>query len=170
MDSAVASSPYEGGECVSTINSYCCNSLLDQGLPISKEVCLSCVGQITSFVDFGILLRQFQKHKIFDFVELSLTNNTKDVELMLKMLAAIENGFQIFYKCLRETQHICPGHREVANLLEKKGIIFDSWPCFYCYITAPSHGFPSTKYPPCPEDDDIKVRTLICDVNCIYCV
>ena len=99
-----------------------------------------------------------------------MTNNTKDVELMLKMLAAIENGFQIFYKCLRETQHICPGHREVANLLKIKGIIFDSWPCFYCYITAPPHGFPSTKYPLCPEDDDIKVSTLICDVNRIYCV
>ena len=123
LDSAVASSSYEGGKCVYTINSYCCNSLLDQGLPITKEVCLSVVRHIVSFVDFRVLLRQFKKHKIFGFAELSLTNKIEDVEIMLNALAEIRDGFQIFYQCLRETQSICSGHGEVANLLKRRGIL-----------------------------------------------
>ena len=34
-----------------------------------------------------------------------------------------ENGLQIFYRCLRETQDECPGHRRVANRIKSEGII-----------------------------------------------
>ena len=33
-----------------------------------------------------------------------------------------ENGLQIFYRCLRETQDECPQHRRAADRIERKGI------------------------------------------------
>ena len=34
-----------------------------------------------------------------------------------------ENGLQIFYRCLRETQDEFPGHRWVADRIESEGIL-----------------------------------------------
>ena len=34
-----------------------------------------------------------------------------------------ENGLQIFYRCLRETQNECPDHRWVADRIKSEGIL-----------------------------------------------
>ena len=44
-----------------------------------------------------------------------------EARYMLYTLAVVENGFQIFYHCLRKTQDICPGHRTLADDLESEG-------------------------------------------------
>ena len=49
------------------------------------------------------------------------TNTMKKLHYVMYRLGKKENGLQIFYCCLRETQDICPPHRRVADRMETKG-------------------------------------------------
>ena len=49
------------------------------------------------------------------------TDTMKKLHYVMYRLGKKENGLQIFYRCLRETQDICPPHRRVANRMETKG-------------------------------------------------
>ena len=50
-----------------------------------------------------------------------LKDNNDDIDYMLDFLTKLDNGFQIFYDCLKETQHSCPKHKLAADILKYKG-------------------------------------------------
>ncbi|CAI8038986.1 hypothetical protein GBAR_LOCUS21701 [Geodia barretti] len=94
-------------------------------LPITKQLCLLCEDVIKTHVNFGILLKEIQKHIINDadddelhhMHQLSVSGKMKDVVPFLNTLDRMRNGFQIFYMCLRKTQIVSPVHRIVADEL-----------------------------------------------------
>ena len=51
---------------------------------------------------------------------------------MLDSLDKAENGFQILYRCLRETQYSCPKHKLAADILKNAGM-YTLW-MFYKFI------------------------------------
>ena len=46
-----------------------------------------------------------------------------ELHYVMYRLGKKENGLQIFYHCLRETQDECPDHRLVAYRIKRKGIL-----------------------------------------------
>ena len=46
-----------------------------------------------------------------------------ELHYVMYRLGKKENGLQIFYRCLRETQDECPDHRLVADRIKRKGIL-----------------------------------------------
>ena len=46
-----------------------------------------------------------------------------ELHYVMYRLGKKDNGLQIFYRCLRETQDECPDHRRVANRIKSEGII-----------------------------------------------
>ncbi|CAI8015955.1 hypothetical protein GBAR_LOCUS9852 [Geodia barretti] len=94
----------------------------DDKPPITKDVCRECKHQLQDFVNFGTLQKQFEKHGIplysFDDVRRELKDNNDEIDCMLYFLTKVDNGFQIFYDSLRETQHSCPKHKLAADILK----------------------------------------------------
>ena len=45
-----------------------------------------------------------------------------ELHYVMYRLGKKENGLQIFYRCLRETQDECPQHMQVADKIESKGM------------------------------------------------
>ena len=89
---------------------------------ITRDVLLSCL-QSRGYIDCFILRRQFQIHNIDSNVFLWSPRRRiycgHDMIFLFRELRDIPNGFQIFYRCLRETQDICRGHRILAVNLER---------------------------------------------------
>ena len=93
-------------------------------------MCLSSAQAISDLVDFEILGGQFEKYGITEANLLGALRHMKDTIMpmgekmvhiweLLESLDEIENGFQIFYRCLRETQDGCSQHAIVVNYLER---------------------------------------------------
>ena len=76
------------------------------------------------YIDSHVLHRQFMRHNVDSSVFHWLPHiiDCSDRFVMLQFfhdLRYIHNGFQIFYRCIRETQDI-PGHRIFADGLEEQ--------------------------------------------------
>ena len=86
---------------------------------------------IERFVDFEVLEAQFEKYKIIqdflgvmhDMKHALMSRREKMVYIwqLLESLDEVENGFRIFYKCLRETQYPYNNHDTVLHFLEGAG-------------------------------------------------
>ena len=93
---------------------------------VTREVVMSCVGHSLGYVDRTILSRQFERYdvKSRELVSCSLKRisyikyDFRGFQLLVQELRRIENGFQIFYNCLRDTQDRCHGHLILADDLE----------------------------------------------------
>ena len=93
---------------------------------ITEEVLYNCIGCSRGFVNLHILQSPLREHSdIFRDIRIDtgmtrmrLGHHKHEAQFMLYRL---ENGFQIFYRCLRETQNVCSGHRILADDLERKG-------------------------------------------------
>ena len=87
---------------------------------------MSCVGHSLGYVDWRILSQQFERYVVKgrELVSCSLKRisyikyDFRGFQLLGQELKWIENGFQIFYKCLRDTQDRCHGHLILADDLE----------------------------------------------------
>ena len=96
----------------------------DDELNITREVIMSCVGHSLGYVDWRILSLPFGRYNVkslyFDSLEerLYFKYDSHGVELLVEELKRIENGFQIFYNCLKGTQDRCHGHQILADDLE----------------------------------------------------
>ena len=91
---------------------------------ITREVVMSCVGHSLGYVDWRILSQQFKRYNVKNLFFHSLEErlyfkyDSRGVLLLVEELRQIENGFQIFYDCLKDTQDRCHGHLILADDLE----------------------------------------------------
>ena len=92
---------------------------------ITEEVFFSKVLPILRVVE--VLVPELKKHGILldESIMPSLDppmGGIDEFHYVMYRLGKKENGLQIFYRCLRETQDECPQHRRVADRLESEGI------------------------------------------------
>ena len=78
-------------------------------------------------VNVEVLVPELKKHGILldESIVSSLLphmGRIDELHYVMYRLGKKENGLQIFYRCLRETQDECPQHRRVADRIERKGI------------------------------------------------
>ena len=94
-------------------------------------MCSSCAADITEYVDFRLIRQECKEYGIPDNVlvdvmprerggRICLRPTVDETRQMLQKLGKIENGCQIFYRCLRQTEHN-PNHKYVADKLLKRG-------------------------------------------------
>ena len=128
---------------------------------ITREVMMSCVGHSLGYIDWRILSQQFERYNVMghDFFFYNLEERCyfkydfRGVQFLVEELRQIENGLQIFYNCLRDTQDICHGHRILADDLEleagseislcvwlHKGIPSNQSPCSLAQPDVPGKG------------------------------
>ena len=97
---------------------------------ITEEVLHSCIFHSSGYINLHIFTRQLKKHNIPEDMFDDTWSDTRktgilfmhdedEAEYMLFRLGEIENGFQILYRCLRETQDVCHGHGTLADDLER---------------------------------------------------
>ena len=77
-------------------------------------------------VNVEVLVPELKKHGILldESIMSSLMSRVRKIDelhYVMYRLGKKENGLQIFYRCLRETQDECPDHRRIANRIESKG-------------------------------------------------
>ena len=80
-------------------------------------------------VNVEVLVPELKEHGIL--LDESIMSPLLDTHLdridefhyVMYRLGKKENGLQIFYRCLRETQDECPDHRRVADMIEREGIL-----------------------------------------------
>ena len=94
---------------------------------ITEEVFFSEMLPIWS-VNVEVLVPELKKRGILldDSIMSSLDppmGRIDELHYVMYRLGKKENGLQIFYRCLRETQDECPEHGWVADRIERKGII-----------------------------------------------
>ena len=92
---------------------------------ITWDVLLSSLLEDRGSMDSHVLHRQFQIHNIDSNVlfwsprpRFYCGRDIHDMLFLFDELRDIPNGFQIFYRCLRETQDICRGHQILADDIE----------------------------------------------------
>ena len=78
-------------------------------------------------VNVEVLVPELKKHGILldESIMSSLDTHMDTIDelhYVMYRLGKKENGLQIFYRCLRETQDECPQHRRVANRIEREGM------------------------------------------------
>ena len=93
---------------------------------ITEEVFFSKMLPILRVVE--VLVPELKKHGILldESIVSSLDPHMGRIDefhYVMYRLGKKENGLQIFYRCLRETQDECPGHRWVADRIESEGIL-----------------------------------------------
>ena len=79
-------------------------------LPLDVEVL------VPELKEHGILLDE----SIVSSVDMPM-GGIDELHYVMYRLGKKENGLQIFYRCLRETQDECPDHRRVADMIEREG-------------------------------------------------
>ena len=94
---------------------------------ITEEVFFSEMLPI-SRVNVEVLVPELKKRGILldEFIMSSLDPPMETIDELHYVMYRLEkkdNGLQIFYRCLRETQNECPDHGWVADRIEMKGII-----------------------------------------------
>ena len=94
---------------------------------ITEEVFFSEILPI-SRVNVEVLVPELKKRGILldDSIMSSLDppmGRIDELHYVMYRLGKKDNGLQIFYRCLRETQDECPEHGWVADRIERKGII-----------------------------------------------
>ena len=74
-------------------------------------------------VNVEVLVPELKKHGILldESIMSSLDPPIDELHYVMYRLGKKENGLQIFYRCLRETQDEFPDHRRVADRLEVIG-------------------------------------------------
>ena len=95
---------------------------------ITEEVFFSEILPILR-VNVEVLVSELKKHGILLDESIMSSLGTPmgrmgiyELYYVMYRLGKKENGLQIFYRCLRETQDECPQHRRVADRIERKGI------------------------------------------------
>ena len=79
-------------------------------------------------VNVEVLVPELKKHGILldESIMSSLDPHMETMDefhYVMYRLGKKENGLQIFYSCLRETQDEFPHHRQVADRIEREGIL-----------------------------------------------
>ena len=79
-------------------------------------------------VNVEVLVPELKEHGILLDESIVSSLDTRmgridELHYVMYRLGKKENGLQIFYRCLRETQNECPDHGWVADRIEMKGII-----------------------------------------------
>ena len=95
---------------------------------ITEEVFFSEILPILR-VNVEVLVSELKKRGILldESIMSSLDTNMliviDEFHYVMYRLGKKENGLQIFYRCLRETQDECPDHRRAADRIESEGIL-----------------------------------------------
>ena len=78
-------------------------------------------------VNVEVLVPELKKHGILldEIIVSSLMSRVRKIDelhYVMYRLGKKENGLQIFYRCLRETQDECLRHRLLADMIEREGM------------------------------------------------
>ncbi|CAI8055814.1 hypothetical protein GBAR_LOCUS30441 [Geodia barretti] len=90
-------------------------------LQITKRVYHECITDIQDWIDVVRMLPQLMKHKVIsgpdDMYNIINGSPREKLHYLYSKLCGCKNGFQLFYQCLREDDHL--GHRDAADKLEE---------------------------------------------------
>ena len=95
---------------------------------ITEEVFFSEILPIL-WVNVEVLVSELKKRGILldESIMSSLDTNMliviDELHYVMYRLGKKDNGLQIFYRCLRDTQNECPQHRQAADMIESEGIL-----------------------------------------------
>ena len=93
-------------------------------------MCLRCIHEINSFVDFNILQKKLIERGVADNILFgvlrgmqhrrpSYKHREDQFKHLLRRLERIEGGLQMFYNILKETRRVRPQHSSVVERLEQ---------------------------------------------------
>ena len=92
---------------------------------ITKKVYHECADELYQWVNVEGILPQLMKHKIIsgpdDMHGVTTGSPCQKMNFLYSKLCSSRNGFQLFYRCLRESQDDHLGHRDAADKLEETG-------------------------------------------------
>ena len=110
---------------------------LDREPHITRDVCLKCIHEINSSVDFNTLQKKLVEQGVADNILFdvlrgmqrrrpsykrrhpSYKHREDQIKHLLRSLERIEGGLQIFYHILKETRRVRPQHSSVVESLEQ---------------------------------------------------
>jgi hypothetical protein len=88
---------------------------------ITKRVYHKCITDIHDWIDVDRMLPQLMKHEVIsgrdDMHRITHGSPHDKLNYLYSKLCGCKNGFQLFYRCLRESDHL--GHRDAADKLEE---------------------------------------------------
>jgi DNA repair exonuclease SbcCD ATPase subunit len=96
----------------------------DDGDPqITRHVFHDCFYKINKWIDVKAMVPQLMKHRIIsgedDVHRVTQGSPAQNVINLYSKLSRSKNGFQIFYRCLRESQDEHLGHKDAADVLKQ---------------------------------------------------
>ena len=98
----------------------------DDGDPqITRHVFHDCLYKIIKWIDVKAMVPQLMKHRIIsgedDLHRVTQGSPAQNVINLYSKLGRSKNGFQLFYRCLRESQDEHLGHKDAADVLKQTG-------------------------------------------------
>ena len=91
----------------------------------TREVYVHCCPQIQGWIDVAGMQGQLMKHGIVttddDFHGITEGSPTSKRNYLFCKLCGMRDGFSLLYRCLRESQDMYLGHKDAADVLEKRG-------------------------------------------------
>jgi hypothetical protein len=90
---------------------------------ITRTVYQNCITDICEWIDVDAMQSQLMKHSVIhtpdDIGRLENCSPNQKRRFLYCKLCSIKNGFQLLYRCLRESQHTHIGHKDAADVLER---------------------------------------------------
>lgn len=92
---------------------------------ITKSVYNGCIARTNEWIDVDCMLPELMQHGVINDVEdvywATEGSPNQKKKFLYKRLCGRKDGFQLLYRCLRESQSRNLGHKDVADMLEEKG-------------------------------------------------
>lgn len=83
--------------------------------------------EIDDWINVTAMQPQLMKHGLIQTQDdiHSITNGTPSQRrtYVFNKAVGMKNGFQVLYRCLRESQEKQMGHKDAADVLEEKGVL-----------------------------------------------
>lgn len=93
---------------------------------ITKFIYQECIDEICEWIDIDVMVSQLLKHHIVntrdDIHAVTHGQPSGKMNYVFSKLCGSKHGFQLFYRCLRESQSNHLGHKDAADKLEEIGI------------------------------------------------
>ena len=95
---------------------------------VTKLVYQRCISEICEWIDVEAMVPQLMQYSIIttqdDIHVITHGLPSQRRNYLYSKLCGSKNGFQLFYRCLRESQSNQLGHKDAADKLEEIGILY----------------------------------------------